>query len=212
MAAVAQLERHRPKGLFLWSRTQGLRQVEGPGLGAAAERPIPDTADRFSVLDHLAGAERGLYVLCDYGAYLAPFGQPEPLVVRRLRELAWAVKAKPVTVLFVGPSFPDLPELEKEVKAVDLPPAGRAGGRRDPRPAAGAPGGQPRGAPGDHSLRDRSRGAAAHLGGEARGHPPQWLAHLQPPRAGRPRGWLRQPAHATPERPRTRRLSALVSS
>jgi hypothetical protein len=121
MAAVAQLERHRPKGLFVWSRTQGLRQVEGPGLGAATERPIPDTADPLSVLDHLAGAERGLYVLCDYGAYLAPFGQPEPLVVRRLRELAWAIKAKPVTVLFVGPSFPDLPELEKEVKAVDLP-------------------------------------------------------------------------------------------
>ena len=121
MAAVAQLERHRPKGLFLWSRTQGLRQVEGPGLGAATERPMPDTADPLSVLDHLAGAERGLYVLCDYGAYLAPFGQPEPLVVRRLRELAWEIKARPVTVLFVGPSFPDLPELEKEVKAVDLP-------------------------------------------------------------------------------------------
>ena len=121
MAAVSQLERHKPKGLFLWSRTQGLRQVEGPGLGAATERPIPDTQDPLSVLDHLAVAERGLYVLCDYGAYLAPFGQPEPLVVRRLRELAWAIKAKPVTVLFVGPSFPDLPELEKEIKVVDLP-------------------------------------------------------------------------------------------
>lgn len=120
MAAVAHLERHRPKGLFVWSRTEGLRQVGGPGLGPA-DRAIPDTADPLSVLDHLAGAERGLYVLCDYGAYLAPFGQPEPLVVRRLRELAWSIKAKPVTVLFVGPSFPDLPELEKEVKAVDLP-------------------------------------------------------------------------------------------
>src|SRR5262245_15207846 len=62
MAAVAQLERHRPKGLFVWSRTQGLRQVEGPGLGAATERPIPDTADPLSVLDHLASAERGLYL------------------------------------------------------------------------------------------------------------------------------------------------------
>ena len=104
MAAVAQLERHRAKGLFVWSRTQGLRQVAGPGLGAA-DRAIPDTEDPLSVLDHLAGAERGLYVLCDYGAYLAPFGQPEPLVVRRLRELAWAIKSRPVTVLFVGPSF-----------------------------------------------------------------------------------------------------------
>src|SRR5207248_2517832 len=28
---------------------------------------------------------------------------------------------RPVTVLFVGPTFPELPELEKEVKLVDLP-------------------------------------------------------------------------------------------
>src|SRR5438552_4741160 len=84
MTALSRLERHRAKGLFLWSRTQGLRQVEGPGVGAT-ERPIPDTEDPLSVLDHLAGAERGLYVLCDYGPYLAPFGQPDPLVARRLR-------------------------------------------------------------------------------------------------------------------------------
>ncbi|HZS00048.1 MAG TPA: hypothetical protein VFE37_15145, partial [Chloroflexota bacterium] len=30
MAAVAQLERHRAKGLYTWSRTRGLRQVAGP--------------------------------------------------------------------------------------------------------------------------------------------------------------------------------------
>jgi hypothetical protein len=85
--------------------------VAGPGLGPI-EREIPDTSDPLSVLEHVVQAERGLYVLCDYGAYLTPFGQPEPLVVRRLRELAWQIKARPVTVLFVGPSFPDLPDLE----------------------------------------------------------------------------------------------------
>lgn len=120
MAAVAGLERHKAKGLFAWSRTQGLRQVAGPGLGPT-DRQIPDTEDPFSVLEHVAQADRGLYVLCDYGAYLAPFGQEEPQLVRRLRELAWAIKTRPVTVLFVGPSFPELPGLEKEVKRVDLP-------------------------------------------------------------------------------------------
>ncbi len=119
MMAVAQLERHHPKGLFVWSRPQGLRQVAGAGLGPT-ERSIPDTDDPLSVLDHIDQAERGLYVLCDYAPYLAPFGPPEPLLVRRLRELAWAIKSRPVTVLFVGPAFPDLPELEKEVKVVDL--------------------------------------------------------------------------------------------
>src|SRR5207248_7680910 len=104
---------------FLWSRTRGLQQVAGSGAGAT-DRTLPDTEDPMSVLDHIAEAERGLYVLADYGAYLAPFGQPEPLLVRRLRELAWTIKARPVTVLCVGPAFPELPELEKEVKLVDL--------------------------------------------------------------------------------------------
>ena len=120
MAAVAGLERHRAKGLFAWSRTAGLRQIAGPGAGVEA-RPVADTDDPLSVLEHIAAAERGLYVLCDYGPHLAPFGQEEPLLVRRLRELAWAIKARPVTVLFVGPSFPELPALEKEIRRLDLP-------------------------------------------------------------------------------------------
>ena len=82
---------------------------------------IPDTEDPLSVLDHIAQAERGLYVLADYGPYLAPYGQEEPQLVRRVRELAWAIKTRPVTVLLIGPSFPEIPALEKEVKVVDLP-------------------------------------------------------------------------------------------
>jgi hypothetical protein len=120
MTVVTTLERHHPKGLFLWSRTQGLRQVAGSGLGPR-DKNIPDTDDPLSVLDHIATADRGLFVLCDYVPYLAPFGQEEPLLVRRLRELAWAIKTKPVTVLMAGPSFPSIPALEKEVKVIDLP-------------------------------------------------------------------------------------------
>lgn len=122
MAAVAQLERHTAKGLFVWSRTQGLRQVAGPGLnGVERERVIPDADDPLSVLDRIAEADVGLYILCDYGPYLAPFGQEEPQLVRRLRELAWEIKSRPVTVLLVGASFPEIPGLEKEVKRIDLP-------------------------------------------------------------------------------------------
>src|SRR5579862_6277161 len=120
MLGVARLERHMAKGLFWWSRTAGLRQIAGQNVGVA-DRPIPDTEDPLSVLEHVAQAERGLYVLADYGAYLTPFGQEEPQLTRRLRELAWAIKSRPVTVFFVGPTFPELPALEKEVKVVDLP-------------------------------------------------------------------------------------------
>ncbi len=120
MAAVARLKRHEPKGLYVWSRTRGLRQVAGPNLGIG-ERPIPGNEDPISVLDHIAQAEAGLYVLCDYAPYLVPDGVPDAPLVRQLRELAWAVKSKPVTILFVGPTFPEIPALEKEVKVVDLP-------------------------------------------------------------------------------------------
>lgn len=120
MAAVAQLERHRAKGLFVWSRPGGLHHVAGPGLGPS-ERVVPGTEDPLSVLEHIEQAERGLFVLADFGPYLAPFGHPEPFLVRRLRELAWAIKARPVTVFLVGPIFPELAELEKEVKVIDLP-------------------------------------------------------------------------------------------
>ncbi len=120
MNAVAGLPRHKGKGFFLWSRTTGLRQVAGD-TPTLQPRPIPETEDPFAVLDTIGAAESGLFVLCDFGVYLAPFGQEEPQLVRRLRELAWAIKTRPVTVLFVDPTFPDLPALEKEVKRIDLP-------------------------------------------------------------------------------------------
>jgi hypothetical protein len=120
MRALANLDRHKPKGLYVWSRVQGLTQVAGPNLGIR-EHPIAGAEDPISVLEHIAQAEAGLYVLCDYGASLLPDGLPDHLLVRQLRELAWSIKARPVTVLFVAPTFPDIPTLEKEVKAVDLP-------------------------------------------------------------------------------------------
>src|SRR5579885_334772 len=64
MQAVAQLERHAPKGLFLWSRTQGLRQTGGP-----EDRVLTGFQDTLSVLEHIAQAERGLFLLADYGEY-----------------------------------------------------------------------------------------------------------------------------------------------
>ena len=85
MNAVAAIERHRPKGLFLWSRTRGLRQVAGPGCGPT-ERKVPETEDPLSVLEHIADSERGLYVLADFGSYLTPYGAEDPILVRRLRE------------------------------------------------------------------------------------------------------------------------------
>src|SRR6266545_3688597 len=120
MQGVANHERHRVKGLFIWSRTRGLRQTAGPGLGAGLKE-IPNRQDAVSMLEHIEQAERGIFVLCDFYPYLLEYGAPKPELVRRLRELAWSIRSKPITVIFVGARFPEIPELEKEVKVLDLP-------------------------------------------------------------------------------------------
>lgn len=122
MHAVANLKCHKDKdkGLYIWSRTNGLRQTVGKDL-KGKEQLIPDTLDPISVLEHIAKQQKGLFVLCDYSPYLAPYGQEDPTLVRRLRELAWEIKSKHTTVLFVERNFPDIPALEKEVKAIELP-------------------------------------------------------------------------------------------
>src|SRR6266498_4334635 len=50
--AVAQLKCHKEKekGLFIWSRIMGLRQVLGPELKGKDEALIPDTQDAMGVL------------------------------------------------------------------------------------------------------------------------------------------------------------------
>src|ERR671939_1838584 len=120
MRGLAEHERHRAKGLYLWSRTRGLRLVAGPGVGAEP-RPIPNREDPLSVIEYIEEAEQGLYVLSDFAPYLLEYGAPKPELVRRLRELAWAIRSRPVTVIFLGARFPEIPELEKEVKVLDLP-------------------------------------------------------------------------------------------
>ncbi|HKC89259.1 MAG TPA: hypothetical protein VKG02_24975, partial [Blastocatellia bacterium] len=100
--AVAQLKWHREKekGLFIWSRTTGLRQVLGAELKGQKEILISDTQDAASALDHIAQQKKGLFMLCDYSPYLAPYGQEDPQLVRRLRELAWEIKGRHLNVIF----------------------------------------------------------------------------------------------------------------
>ena len=171
-------------------------------------------------------AERGLYVLCDYGAYLAPFGQAEPQLVRRLRELAWAIKARPVTVLFVGPTFPEIPALEKEVKpstcrcptSARWRPSSTCSSRGWPttptcgwtvdartreqlvQALLGLTETEIENALAKAAITLRGIGADAHPadpGREAQRHPPERRADLQPPRARRPPRRLRAPARSS---------------
>ena len=40
MVAVSRLDRHKAKGLFWWSRTQGLRQIAGSAVVVPAHRLV----------------------------------------------------------------------------------------------------------------------------------------------------------------------------
>lgn len=114
-------ERHKEKPLYFWSRPTGLQKVVDPKDGLQ-QTPVSigDTDDPESVLGYISEQKTGIFLLCDYAPYISPYGQEDPLLVRRLREIAWKLKSTKATVLFVGPNFPDLKTLEKEVTQIEL--------------------------------------------------------------------------------------------
>ena len=81
---------------------------------------IPETQDPLSALEFIAGQQTGIFLLCDFAPYIAPYGQEDPVLVRLLREVAWKLKITKATVLFAGPNFPDVKTLEKEVSGIEL--------------------------------------------------------------------------------------------
>ena len=114
-------ERHKEKPLYFWSRPMGLQKIADPKEGLLQNPSVvADTDDPESVLGFIGEQTSGIFLLCDYAPYITPFGQEDPLLVRRLREIAWRLKSTKATVLFVGPNFPDLKTLEKEVTQIDL--------------------------------------------------------------------------------------------
>ncbi|MGH9946943.1 MAG: AAA family ATPase [Pyrinomonadaceae bacterium] len=114
-------DRHKEKPLYFWSRPTGLQKVVDPKDGLQ-QTPVAigDTDDPESVLGFIGEQRTGIFLLCDYAPYISPYGQEDPLLVRRLREISWKLKSTKATVLFVGPNFPDLKTLEKEVTQIEL--------------------------------------------------------------------------------------------
>lgn len=114
-------ERHKEKPLYFWSRPSGLQKVVDPKEGLlSSPQAIGDTEDPESLLGFISEQKTGIFLLCDYAPYISPYGQEDPLLVRRLREIAWKLKSTKATVLFVGPNFPELKTLEKEVTQIEL--------------------------------------------------------------------------------------------
>ncbi|HMM79259.1 MAG TPA: AAA family ATPase [Pyrinomonadaceae bacterium] len=114
-------DRHKEKPLYFWSRPAGLQKVFDSKEGILqTPASVGDSDDPESVLGFIGEQKTGIFLLCDYAPYISPYGQEDPLLVRRLREIAWKLKSTKATVLFVGPNFPDLKTLEKEITQIDL--------------------------------------------------------------------------------------------
>jgi len=114
-------DRHKEKPLFFWSRPAGLQKIVDPKEGLlGSPQTIGDTEEPENLLGYIGEQKTGIFLLCDYAPYISPYGQEDPLLVRRLREIAWKLKSTKATVLFVGPSFPELKTLEKEVTQIEL--------------------------------------------------------------------------------------------
>lgn len=118
-------EKHRDKPLYFWSRTNGIVKIvdektNGVPLKASEVKTIQETEDPISALEHIAKQETGIFLLCDFAPYIAPYGQEDPVLVRLLREVAWKHKITTTTVIFCGPHFPEIKTLEKEVTGVEL--------------------------------------------------------------------------------------------
>lgn len=114
-------EKHKEKPLYFWSRPAGLQKIVDPQEGVLQNpAAVGDTDDPESVLSYIGEQKTGIFLLCDYAPYITPYGQEDPALVRRLREIAWKLKATKATILFVGPNFPDLKTLEKEVTQIEL--------------------------------------------------------------------------------------------
>ncbi len=114
-------DRHKEKPLYFWSRPVGLQKIADPQEGLLQNPSlVADTEDPESVLGFIGEQKTGIFLLCDYAPYISPYGQEDPMLVRRLREIAWKLKSTKATILFVGPNFPDLKTLEKEVTQIDL--------------------------------------------------------------------------------------------
>lgn len=97
----------RNKQLFNWSITNGLELNDGSF--------ITELKDPIKVLEYILQCDvNGLFVLRDYHPYLN-----DPVVVRKLRDVAHSLKTTMKNVLFLSPTLKVPVELEKEIAVID---------------------------------------------------------------------------------------------
>ena len=114
---LEELATEQRKRLLLWSITDG---VVNPALPNRVDSTKRDPLALLKAIQE--DGDPTIWVLRDFHPFLK-----DPTVVRRLREVAFALKTSPKTVILLGPVLHIPTELEKEITVVDfdLPDAQR---------------------------------------------------------------------------------------
>lgn len=141
-------EAHR-RSFYHWTRTKGLVRVAGfnpDGTAVTEPKAIPfwpeseeegsPTKNLNVVLSRMRDCtpsnqeaarrsifpERATYILSDVGTMIEPVeGQQDHELIRTLRDVFGEMKPRLVTIILLGPRWPDIPELSDCVEIVDLP-------------------------------------------------------------------------------------------
>jgi ATP-dependent 26S proteasome regulatory subunit len=105
------------KRLYAWTVTSGVRAID-------TVRPTevdPGARSALQVLAHIESSrEAALYLLKDFHPFLgSQQTPPNPVVLRKIRDLVQPLKESQKTILFLSPVLRLPPELEKEVTLVD---------------------------------------------------------------------------------------------
>lgn len=110
---LSEIARSRSKGVFSWTITQGMQNLES----AATKRQLEQTQDPIAALDYIEKYQQAaVFILKDFHPYMS-----DPRVIRRLRDLAVALKTSYKSVFLLSPT-PRIPEeLEKDISMIDFP-------------------------------------------------------------------------------------------
>src|SRR5919112_525788 len=109
------------KQVQVWSATEPFGAVDPQGrpLSAQSKLPLDGLEQALEALSHILRRLREddvriVFILRDFDPYL-----DNPVIVRRLRDLAHALKRSFSTLIFLSPVLVVPPHLEKEVVVVD---------------------------------------------------------------------------------------------
>lgn len=112
---LAEIAKSRNKGIFSWTITQGVQNLEV--VAAAPKRQQEQTQDPIAALDYIEKYQQAaIFILKDFHPFMS-----DARVVRRLRDLTFALKTSYKSVILLSPT-PRIPEeLEKDISIIDFP-------------------------------------------------------------------------------------------